>query len=242
MRAILQTATDVASLCFFDPAALPKDFDAETICATEDGKLAFMEKGLLWCTDTGADGGYLFHFYVDEDIPERIRQHSLDPIRMESFKVPSGVIWACGAEYASIDPGEKSLKKFPHMGQNFSLQTGEYALEAWRTEWPDGMIEDEIRKRCGKGDSKRMRMLGPIAGAIFVVGAVLAFVMVLLTLPSLLSGRWNMGFTCGWIGVGILSAAVLLTFRKLSRMEKNPERLAAEREFPSIVVQMRKTA
>jgi hypothetical protein len=242
MRAILQAATDVASLCFFDPAALPKDFDAETICATEDGKFAFMEKGLLWCTDTGADGGYLFHFYVDEDIPERIRQHSLDPIRMASFKVPSGVIWACGAEYSSTDPGEKTLKKFPHMGQNFSLQAGEYALEAWRTEWPDGMIEDEIRKRCGEGDSKRMRLLGPIAGSIFVVGAIFTVAMAMVTLPSLWNGKWKAGFGWGWFAVFVMGVAALVVFRKLNRMEKNPARREAEREFPSIVVQMRKTA
>src|SRR5437667_2283717 len=50
MRHIIETGTDGATLCFFDPAALPADFDQRL---ADDPVSAFEElqkEGRFWCT------------------------------------------------------------------------------------------------------------------------------------------------------------------------------------------------
>ena len=106
MRHIVETGTDGATICFFDPAALPPDFDERI----EDDPVSTFEalerEGRFWWRSTDGDGSYLFHFYVDQDVPEPISTHSRGAATVARFLVPSGVIWACGAEYAARDPAK----------------------------------------------------------------------------------------------------------------------------------------
>src|ERR1041385_7075588 len=108
------------------------------------------KEGRMWFKETGSDGSFLFHFYIDEEIPESIRKYSDDPqapgrlrivriipesIRKYSddpqatgrFSVPSGTLCACGAEYVARDPLKVGLKCFSHMGGIFNLPSGEYS-------------------------------------------------------------------------------------------------------------------
>src|SRR5882724_5966914 len=123
MRYIIETGTDAANLCFFDPAALPGDFDKQ-IKEDTIGTFEQIEKeGRIWWKSTDGDGGYLFHFYVDQELPEIVAKHAHDSQKLDRFFVPSGTIWACGAEYAAVDPQagheqtpKRGLGRHPHMG------------------------------------------------------------------------------------------------------------------------------
>jgi hypothetical protein len=150
------------------------DFDKRAKTEAFEVMAALVKEGRVWWQETGADGAYLFHFYVDQEVPERIRRHSHDPKEVRRFLVPSGRIWACGAEYAARNPeaGHEDtpsggLGKFPHMGGRFELPAGEYALTTWRTDWPDEALEQE-RKRLGQTPGKSHDRLGVISGILFV--------------------------------------------------------------------------
>lgn len=240
MRANIETGTDTASVCFFDPAALPADFDQHAREDIMQGNRKLAELGRIWYQDTGSDGGYLFHFYVDEEVPARIQQQSLEPQSIDSFQVPSGTLWACGAEYAARDPGEAGLEKFRHMGQKFTLPAGNYAVDVWRAEWPEDAIEEEIRKRCGKGDSKWERRLGPAAGVLFVLSALGTIIAGINTLPLLWRGGWKEEVTWVWVGIGSAWLVFASLCKVLNRIANNPARRDAVLDFPSIVVHMRR--
>lgn len=242
MRAIIETGTDVASVCFFDPAALPPTFGDATREDLMTGNRSLVEEGRVWCQDTGADGGYLFHFYVEEQVPEHIQRHASDPQRLKSFRVPSGTIWACGTEYAALDPGKAGLDKFQHMGQKFVLPSGTYTMTVWRTEWSDAEREAAMRKRCSKQALRWEARLGPATGILFMLTALATIAAGIQTLPLFWRGGWKPEVS--WVWVGLLSAWVLFACLAvvLTRMERSPARREAEREFPSVVVQMQRIA
>lgn len=166
MKETVETGTDVAMICFFDPTALPADIDDKKSLALEKlEKLS--EDGVLWFANTGADAAYLFHFYVDEEIPECIKTVSQDPQERNIFHISGGALVACGAEYVSRDPQNSRLAKFPHMGAAFKMPAGDYSVKVWRTEWPDEVIEDAIGERVGRERVTMTRRLGVFTGVLF---------------------------------------------------------------------------
>jgi hypothetical protein len=60
MRHIIEAGTDGGSVCFFDPAALPEDFDMRV--PNEAGEIidTLATQGRMWWGGDG-DGGYLMH-------------------------------------------------------------------------------------------------------------------------------------------------------------------------------------
>ncbi len=150
MRHIIETGTDAATVCFFDPVALPADFDLRVKEEAFEYLDQLSREGRIWAQNTGADGSYLFHFYIDEKIPESIAKFSDNPQTIARFPVPGGTIWACGTEYAAKNPLAAGLEKFSHMGGCSDLAPGEYHVVAWRVEWPEGFVESELEKSLGK--------------------------------------------------------------------------------------------
>ena len=236
MKHIIETGTDVATICFFDPAALPPTFGHAKRDAYEAiAKLA--EDNLVWFQETGADGAYLFHFYIDEEVPERILKHSFDPRAIPQMPVPSGAIWACGAEYAARNP-EQTLERFSRMGGKCSVPPGKYAVTIWRTEWPEAMIEQELENLGVRGQNR----LGVVTSILFLVMLIGSLITFLKTLTKAALNELNNNYAWAW-GILILGWTVCVPLmRKLSKLEKNPKRKQVEHEFPSIVVQMRPAA
>src|SRR5450756_484985 len=179
MRHIVETGTDVAQVCFFDPATLPADFDTQLSTNSLETFQKLSKSGLFWWKETGADGAYLFHFYVNAEIPGPVKEHLEDPQKMDLFRVVSGTIWACGVEYAALNPAEGrerrrkgGLAKNPHMGGNFEIPAGEYSLTAWRTEWPEEVLQEALEKVLGKDRVKRDERLGKMTGIFFFVTVI----------------------------------------------------------------------
>lgn len=231
MRHVIQTACDGATVCCFDPAALPEDFDKQF----DDDPIPLFEKlereGRFWWTSTESDGAFLFHIYLDESPPEQVMKRAIDPRPMDKFQVPSGVLWACGAEYAAKNPADENpdaLAGFPHMGGKCEVPAGEYKLSAWRTEWPEDEIQEAIRYSLGEAAYKKKTLLNTAFGGC-----------ILLSLFGWLVPALGLG--PGEIWFGIIGASWLMMFalgRYLTKLENSAEWREPERDIPGIILHL----
>jgi hypothetical protein len=248
MKHVIATGTDAASVCLFDPSALPDDFDERV----QEGPIEMLEQlaaqGRLWWCNTGGDGGYLFHVYADADVPDEVRPYLRDPHHAERFQIPSGTLWACGAEYVARDPvrgnansPKGGLGKFSHMGGPCAVVAGDYAMTAWRAEWPQGLVERELEKQLGSSTAKAGNRLGVSTGVVLFAAFGLSIVTLGLTIGALRNFRERLGELAIWWTVLIALWAVAVRLMKaMTRQENNPLRREAEHRFPSIVVQLQK--
>src|SRR5438046_665522 len=113
MRHVVEAGTDAAALLLFDPGALPEDFDSRDDPADVLEQLT--EAGRACWFDTGADGAYLLHAYVDEPVPPSLEPYTRDPITREAFAAPTGRLYFTGAEYGFRED-DRLLRRYPHMG------------------------------------------------------------------------------------------------------------------------------
>lgn len=251
MKHVIETGSDAASLCLFDPATLPPDFDerARRGAFEEFEKLA--DAGTLWWCNTGGDGGYLVHVYVDESVPAELRPYLYDAWKSPHFPVPSGILWACGAEYVARDPEHGNphtpkggLAKYSHMGGQCRLPAGEYELTAWRAQWPDGMLERELGKTLGSSRMKNSNRLGLATGVTLFAAFAVSIITLGLTIGALGHFRERLGeLGVAWGGLAALWLIALRLARAMSRRERDPQRREVEQRFPSIVVHLlRKSA
>lgn len=243
MRHIVETGTDIAIIGFFDAATLPKNYAAQAK-ADQMGLFARLSQaGCLWYVETGSDGAYLFHFYVEEPLPELVRKYSEEPKTIPRFQVPSGELWACGAEYISPDPRvgrnfgpEGGLGKYPHMGGSFRIPAGEYEVTVWRTEWPDELIEDKIKERIGAGPWRKQEALGQTTGALFFLLLIGTFVSVGFALSKATLSQFGLGTSWCWGVLVLLWAVCIALMRTLKKMETHIPRKEVERDYPNIAV------
>ena len=248
MRHVIETGTDGAMVCLFDPAGLPADFDARSGDDPVGLFEALREEGKFWLAETGGDGEYLFHFYVDEDPPAEVVRAGGEAREAGRLEAPSGVVWACGAEYAARDPGRGhgttpagGLGAYPHMGGKVELPAGEYDLTVWRPVWPDDAVAELARRRVGEGPWRRYTLLRNLGGVIAVgllVGVVTA---ALLTLGR----RTREGM--GWGGIAALWAGLVgvgvgwfYLVRAVSKSDARAKEREVEREFPDFVVGLKR--
>lgn len=252
VKHVIPTGTDVATICFFDPAALPADFDERVKEDTVETFQALAKEGRVWSQETGSDGGYLFHFYLGMPVPDEIQAHCSDRQVTERFQVPSGCIWACGAEYAARQPDvgcgvgpNGGLGKFTHMGGRFEVPPGEYSLSVWRGEWPEDSYSELVEKRVAQqmGEAryrcfKRRKQLTRLVA----VGAVLATTYAVgFTVVNHRFDLFGAGTDWAWpvLVFGSWAATIAALFKRSSPEER---RIAseAELEFPNVVVHMEK--
>lgn len=231
MKHVIQTGTDAATVCCFDAAALPESFSEQF----EADQIALFERleqeGRFWWASTESDGGFLFHIYVDEAPPEQVMKCVIDPRPVDKFMVPSGVLWACGVEYAAKDPATEcpgALAKYPHMGGKCEIPAGEYKLSAWRTEWLEDEIQEAIRYRVGEAAYKRKKLLSTAFGACIV-----------LSLFGWLVPSLGLGSREVWFGIiGTSWLAMLALGRYLMKLEKSAEWREPERDFPGVILHL----
>ncbi len=239
MQHVIETATDAAAVCFFDPKALPADFDQRVKKEAFEYLEELSKDGRVWTKNTGADGAYLFHFYIDEAIPENIAKFSEEPQTVDQFHVPGGTVCACGAEYAARSPLEGELKKFPQMGGCFDIPAGEYHTVVWRVEWPEGVVERELEKSLGKNFVRNNNRWGCLTVLLILFAPALTVFALIKTF--LKSDQHPANYlACLWLVAVLAIAACVLLIRKVNRAEKNPLARKIQRNFPGIVVHMKK--
>lgn len=209
MRHVVEAGCDGATLCAFDAAALPADFDA----LVEQDPLGLMEdlqrQGRLWFSETAGDGNYVFHVHVDEAMPalpasSKVRRtlHAEFPV----FAVPSGTLWLCGAEYTSRDPVSGStftpgggLGRYSHMGGAVRLAPGSHRVRIHQQDWTDEeaplVASPTLRERLLAVSATMLWVLGVLCASL---AGLYLVIMVVLGLYHQVTSRPSPG---GWLGV-----------------------------------------
>ena len=123
MRVELEAGTDAATLLVFDPAALPPDYDRRRDHDPLELHEALAEQGRALLFETGADGIYRLHLYVDEPVPADVRAACQNPITVERFQIPSGRLYFTGAEYG-FRRDDAFLRAYPQMGASAEVGAG----------------------------------------------------------------------------------------------------------------------
>lgn len=226
MRLIGEAGTDGATVALWDPEALPVDFDARYRDEALDLLEALQDEGRLFWTETGGDGAYLLHVYLDERLPESLASYCLDPIEIARFRVPSGVLHFAGAEYVYRDD-DAFFTSHPHMGSRMELPAGTYCARIYRVEYPDNYVEQQVRAQLG-GDAYGYR---EISGGLIAGAAVLTLIAIIVLFLSRLAG-WSLA-VAGLAAV--LWVAVVVRVRSPQYREVGERSEEVEREYPSIV-------
>jgi hypothetical protein len=240
MRHVVNTGTDGATVCFFDPEALPADFDERV---RDDSIQLFddlMKAGRFWWKNTGGDGDYLFHFYIDAEVPAPIRKRLEEPDVIKNFVVSSGTLWACGAEYAAKDPAagnsytpKGGLGKYSHMGGRIQIPPGDYSVVVSSVNWNEE-LDEEVERRLAKANVKSADKLGITTGVLLVLLVITTGFMVIISLKYGFGPR-------RWLWAGLLVGWTLcvLFMRKLKQLEDDPQRKEIEKEYPAFVVELK---
>ena len=217
---LLAGGTDVAEVVLFSVDDLPSGgADDETLSNLVGKKQAIR-------MPTGGDGGYLLHLYVDNEIPEVLKQHcAADDALKSEFLARSGQIAFGGAEstFADFEPN-------PNIRSDTSIPPGMYDAVVCHTEFPDDLVEDAVEKVIGPAGKRAEGFSTNI-----IIGTVG------LAIASLVLG----GFVARSLAFGGAAAAVIggiLWYKSYTGSDEykriGEQRLEAENEFPSIVIQL----
>ena len=210
----LPAGTDVAEMALFDTDALPPSSPAESAVA------ALAASNQLVRFPTGSDGGYLLHLYVDESVPADLQRFCLAEDRLSGvFCTSQGNIAFGGLESTCT-----SFKPNRHIRSDGAIDPGEYSYNAFRTDFPDELIEEAVRVERTSGERWLSR-----APVILVLAAMATGVGLAVSQRFLFAG---MVWLAGYFGVKWLVR--IPTYRALEA-----RRELAQLEFPSIVVEMR---
>lgn len=212
----LPAGTDVAEMDLFDIDALPRRRAPDDAAAN-----ALAAQGRLIRFQTGADGGYLLHLFVDEPIPDGLRRHCLDDDKLSgTFRTIKGNIGFGGLESAFA-----GFKPNPNIRSDGRIDPGDYSYTAFHTEFPDELLEQALRieKTPGERWLARAPMLALLTAV--VSGVVLA-----------VAWRQPMAAVLAYV-------AGPLAFRRLTRIPAYQRLVARRKEaelgFPGIVVELR---
>ncbi len=225
-KIVLEGGTDVAEMVLFSVDEIPPErVSEETLAGLEANSQAIR-------MPTGADGGYLLHLYVDEQVSDEVMQYCIedDALRAE-FRSKSGQIAFGGAEstYAEFEPND-------FIRTDARIASGVYDAVAFRTDHPDELIEDAVEKAIGP-DGKRAEdvstyiIIGTVilAFAAFILGSAIAqtrAVGIVLAVIVVIAGRlWYKSHT-----------------RTDQYQKATDQRRDVQLEYPSIVIQLTKRA
>ena len=217
----MEGGTDVAEMVLFSVDDCPPDAaDNETLAALETNARAIR-------LPTGADGGYLLHLYVNESAPESLKQHCVvDDSKKCGFQTATGRIAFGGAESTF-----QQFKPKANIRSDGTIEPGVYNAVAYRTEYPDELIEDAVRAKIGLAGARAVEFPGSII-----------LVTVVATIGALLAE-----FVIGVTAIGLAAAALVggvVWFRSYTRSDKFKSFVAEKREveygYPSVLVEMTK--
>jgi hypothetical protein len=229
MRYVIEAGTDAASLLLFDPGALPPDFEQRLQTGTLEISVRLDEEGKVCWISTEGDGGFSLHAYVDEPIAEQLLANLFDPVRVESFPVPTGRVFFTGSEYAFRDD-DQLLRQHPHMGGFFTIRPGAYRLNLYRGVYPSGALEQRFGSESSTWEFilwNSMRVLIPLAVAAWIGLVVIFFTRSRVPWPPLLAPSLGLIFVLPFL------------VRRLETYRLARERYASlEREYPSFIAEL----
>ena len=222
MKLVLEGGTDVAEMVLFSLDDLPASHaDDESLSSLEERRQAIR-------MPTGADGGYLLHLYVDEGVPPDLEQYcNADDALKCQFQSHSGRVAFGGAESTFRD-----FKPNANIRADGSIEPGTYAAVAYRTEYPDDLIEDAVEAKISRSGASVVEFPGTIVMATVVSTIVLLIAAIFVGAAAI-----------GMAAVVVVGGIVWFSSYTHSDKYKSllGKRREVESEYPSIVVEMIKT-
>ncbi len=231
MRYVMEAGTDSASLLFFDPAALPADFERRFQRDSVEALERLAGDGSACWINTGADGTYLLHAYVNEPFPADLWGHLREPRSIAEFRVPSGLLVLAGAEHASRDD-QGSARKQTVEADSISIRPGVYRLIVYRAAYPAKVLDDRFRSAILPWEWllwHSMTLLIPLAIAAWIGLVVIFFTNVRVPFPSYLAPVLGLVFALPFV-VRRTEAYASVKARYASLVREYPP-LAARLEF-----------
>lgn len=219
-RIVLEGGTDIAEMLLFGTDDLPtgKTGSAELSRLIDSNRAIRMP--------TGGDGGYLLHLYIDdEEIPDDTKQFCIADDSIESeFDAGSGRIAFGGVEsaYADFVPNA-------NIRSDAEIPPGRYRAVAFRTEYPDALIETAIKDAVGPDGERALAVPSKIV--LGTIAATVLFVVVGVNVNTL-----------GLVGAVISLVAGVTWYRSYTgtaayRALEEKQRLA-QVDYPSIVIRL----
>ena len=233
MKVELEAGTDAATLCLFGPAALPDGFDRMAGEQKVDVLLQMDKSGQVCWINTGSDGGYLLHIYVDEPMPEELAQYARDPRIVKGFPVTTGRLCFSGSEYV-FRKDDAALRRFSHMGESATVRSGTYVATLYRMDYPETLLDERFRAEVGDMEARIHGLHGCLA-AIAVVMVAIGLISLVASTVALSFGFWLTFVLPGVVAAVLLP--VLIGFLPVYR-RANRQYLLLERQLPSIVAEM----
>ena len=229
VKHVIEAGTDAATLILYDPATLPNDFDT----STHDDPVALLEglhaEGRVYWINTGADGSYTLHAYVDEPIPPSLEPHVKDPVTVDAFHVPSGRLYFVGSEFSGFGV-DAALERYPHMGGSFTIRPGIYRLTLAEMDYPEGLEEDLLRQAVTPGSFSLHQGMG-----CFVWLAILCAIGFAVVLVGEFFRPWRPYF----IPLLVLGIVLPFVIARLRPYRETSQRYRAiQREHPAYVARL----
>ena len=223
-KIVLEGGTDVAEMVLFSLDEIPSERVSEKALA----ELETSNQAIRM--PTGADGGYLLHLYVDEQVPDEVTQYCIvdDALRAE-FRADSGQIAFGGAEstFAEFEPNK-------NIRTDARIASGVYDATAFHTDYPDELIEDAVAEAVGP-DGKRAEDV-----ATYIIIGTVVLALASLILGSALAQNRIVGVVLAALAV-IAGRRWYRSHTRTSQFQKADDlRRDVQLEYPSIVIQLTK--
>lgn len=211
----LAGGTDVAEMALFDADSLP---DSKS---SAESLLALAEFNSIIRFPTGADGGYLLHLFVDEAIPDSLRKYCVIDNNLSGTFVTKGGNVAFGG----VESTFSSFRSNPHIRSDGVIDSGTYSYTAFNTDFPNDLIAQAIQVEASSGERWLSR-----APVLIVLSTIFVSASLVVAQRFLIAG-----------------AMLFAGYRILRWLQARPgykaliaRRDAAQLDFPSIVVELRR--
>ncbi len=212
----LPAGTDIAEMALFDVDALPSKHAANEAQIEE-----LASRSQLIRFPTFADGGYLLHIFLNEEIPPAIRRYCLDEDKLEGhFSSMSGHI-----AFGGVESAFREFKPNPNIRADGTIDPGTYAYTAYRTEFPEEVVTRA--SQIERTTSETWLDRGPLIAVLFTIGSAVSLSVLqhfFLAGATLIAGY----FIANWLG------------RHPEYLALQARRSEAQLDFPSIVVLLRR--
>jgi hypothetical protein len=227
MRIVVGTGTDAAAVALGDPTLLA-GLRGSHGSSFEQQRAAAIASGAMWRGETGSDGAFLVHVFVDEEPPAALSPHLHEPMIVERLRIPSGRLLVAGEEMFSA----LSIDRYPHMGREVRVPAGDYTMTALRCDAAEHLLDSRFEQQATP-QQRRAWARGNALPATCVAGTIAAVITA--------SAAYLRTASLGLASVPLLGAVGLWLWSRHYRKGANyrsAETLyrAIELELPSIVV------
>jgi hypothetical protein len=188
-----------------------------------------MAEGKACAFETGADGLYLLHAYVDEPVPPDLVEHARAPIRVDNFDASGGRVFFTGVEYA-FRQDDSFLRKHAHMGTSFEVPPGRYRLAVYRTECPDALADARLWQEVGRFRYLLHESMGWLI--LFAILALIGMVVGYFNLPR------GPGFAALLLALALLVALPFAVYRSPPFRETQRRHHQLRRDYPSVIAHL----